>query len=59
MLIATYKDPSWTPCSVAIKGPVTEVGGLMTRGAVIAPPLDSGTGRGRVPHRRLSAGTGS
>ena len=29
-------DPSWTPLFVAIKGLVTEVGGLMTHGAVIA-----------------------
>ncbi|MFB4473504.1 PEP-utilizing enzyme, partial [Oceanobacillus caeni] len=29
-------DPSWTPLFVSIKGLVTEVGGLMTHGAVIA-----------------------
>ena len=29
-------DPSWTPLFVSIKGLVTEVGGLMTYGAVIA-----------------------
>jgi len=29
-------DPSWTPLFVAIAGLVTEVGGLMTHGAVIA-----------------------
>jgi hypothetical protein len=28
--------PSWMPLFVAIKGLVTEVGGLMTHGAVIA-----------------------
>jgi hypothetical protein len=31
-----HTDPSWTPLFVAIKGLVTEVGGLMTHGAVIA-----------------------
>ncbi len=29
-------DPSWTPLFVSVKGLVTEVGGLMTHGAVIA-----------------------
>jgi phosphoenolpyruvate synthase/pyruvate phosphate dikinase len=36
ILITAYTDPSWTPVFVAIKGLVTEVGGLMTHGAVIA-----------------------
>src|SRR2546427_579055 len=36
MLVTAYTDPSWTPLFVAIKGLVTEVGGLMTHGAVIA-----------------------
>lgn len=36
ILITTFTDPSWTPLFVAIKGLVTEVGGLMTHGAVIA-----------------------
>jgi pyruvate,water dikinase len=36
ILVAAYTDPSWTPLFVAIKGLVTEVGGLMTHGAVIA-----------------------
>lgn len=36
VLVTTYTDPSWTPVFVAIKGLVTEVGGLMTHGAVIA-----------------------
>src|SRR3979411_384641 len=35
-LLPAYPDPSWTPLFVAIKGLVTEVGGLMTHGAVIA-----------------------
>jgi phosphoenolpyruvate synthase/pyruvate phosphate dikinase len=35
-LVTAYTDPSWTPLFVAIKGLVTEVGGLMTHGAVIA-----------------------
>ncbi|MBX3130767.1 MAG: phosphoenolpyruvate synthase [Polyangiaceae bacterium] len=36
VLVTVYTDPSWTPLFVAIKGLVTEVGGLMTHGAVIA-----------------------
>ena len=36
ILVTAYTDPSWTPLFVAINGLVTEVGGLMTHGAVIA-----------------------
>jgi rifampicin phosphotransferase len=36
ILVTAYTDPSWTPLFVAVKGLVTEVGGLMTHGAVIA-----------------------
>ncbi|MEI2666223.1 phosphoenolpyruvate synthase [Rossellomorea sp. LJF3] len=36
ILVTPYTDPSWTPLFVFIKGLVTEVGGLMTHGAVIA-----------------------
>ncbi|WP_066060591.1 phosphoenolpyruvate synthase [Neobacillus soli] len=36
ILVTTFTDPSWTPVFVSIKGLVTEVGGLMTHGAVIA-----------------------
>ncbi|MCB9647864.1 MAG: phosphoenolpyruvate synthase [Deltaproteobacteria bacterium] len=36
ILVTRFTDPSWTPAFVAIKGLVTEVGGLMTHGAVIA-----------------------
>lgn len=36
ILVTAYTDPSWTPAFVSIKGLVTEVGGLMTHGAVIA-----------------------
>jgi pyruvate,water dikinase len=36
ILVTAHTDPSWTPLFVAIKGLVTEVGGLMTHGAVIA-----------------------
>ncbi|QHQ61530.1 phosphoenolpyruvate synthase [Anaerocolumna sedimenticola] len=35
-LVTSFTDPSWTPLFVSIKGLVTEVGGLMTHGAVIA-----------------------
>jgi phosphoenolpyruvate synthase/pyruvate phosphate dikinase len=36
ILVTAHTDPSWTPAFVAITGLVTEVGGLMTHGAVIA-----------------------
>ncbi|NYF59625.1 rifamycin-inactivating phosphotransferase [Micromonospora purpureochromogenes] len=36
ILVTAHTDPSWTPLFVAITGLVTEVGGLMTHGAVIA-----------------------
>ena len=36
ILVTACADPSWTPLFVAIQGLVTEVGGLMTHGAVIA-----------------------
>ena len=36
ILVTTYTDPSWSPLFVAITGLVTEVGGMMTHGAVIA-----------------------
>lgn len=36
ILITAFTDPSWTPLFVSIKGLITEVGGLMTHGAVIA-----------------------
>jgi pyruvate,water dikinase len=36
ILVTAYTDPSWTPLFVAISGLVTEVGGVMTHGAVIA-----------------------
>ena len=36
ILVTSFTDPSWTPLFVSIHGLVTEVGGLMTHGAVIA-----------------------
>ena len=36
ILVTASTDPSWTPLFVLIGGLVTEVGGLMTHGAVIA-----------------------
>jgi len=36
ILVTSFTDPSWTQLFVSIKGLVTEVGGLMTHGAVIA-----------------------
>ena len=34
--MTAYTDPGWTPAFLAAAGLVTEVGGLMTHGAVIA-----------------------
>lgn len=36
ILVTEFTDPSWTPAFVSIKGLITEVGGLMTHGAIIA-----------------------
>lgn len=36
ILVTRFTDPSWTPLFVSVKGLVTEVGGPMTHGAVIA-----------------------
>jgi pyruvate,water dikinase len=36
ILVTAFTDPSWSPVFVTIKGLVTEVGGLMTHGAVVA-----------------------
>ncbi len=36
ILVTPFTDPSWTPLFLSIKGLVTEIGGLMTHGAVIA-----------------------
>ncbi len=36
ILVTTFTDPSWTPLFVSVRGLVTEVGGLMTHGSVIA-----------------------
>jgi rifampicin phosphotransferase len=36
ILVTAFTDPSWSPLFVTIEGLVTEVGGLMTHGAVIA-----------------------
>ncbi|ASW57463.1 rifamycin-inactivating phosphotransferase [Plantactinospora sp. KBS50] len=36
ILVTAYTDPSWTPLFIAVTGLVTEVGGAMTHGAVIA-----------------------
>ena len=36
ILVTAHTDPSWSPLFVAISGLVTEVGGLMTHGTVIA-----------------------
>jgi phosphoenolpyruvate synthase/pyruvate phosphate dikinase len=36
ILVTAYTDPSWSPLFVAVNGLVTEVGGLMTHGAVVA-----------------------
>lgn len=36
ILVTAFTDPSWTSVFVSIKGLVTEVGGMMTHGAVVA-----------------------
>lgn len=36
ILVAPYTDPGWTPLFPLVAGLVTEVGGLMTHGAVVA-----------------------
>ena len=36
ILVTVATDPSWSPAFLAVGGMVTEVGGLMTHGAVIA-----------------------
>lgn len=36
ILVTPFTDPSWTPVFVSIKGLVTEVGGTMTHGAIVA-----------------------
>jgi pyruvate,water dikinase len=36
ILVTAFTDPSWSPLFVGLTGLVTEVGGLMTHGAVIA-----------------------
>ncbi|HUP75677.1 MAG TPA: PEP-utilizing enzyme [Acidimicrobiales bacterium] len=36
ILVTPHTDPSWSPLFLTIAGLVTEVGGLMTHGAVVA-----------------------
>jgi pyruvate,water dikinase len=36
ILVTVYTDPSWTPLFLTAAGLVTEVGGVMTHGAVVA-----------------------
>ncbi len=36
ILVTTFTDPSWTPVFLTVRGIVTEVGGTMTHGAVVA-----------------------
>jgi rifampicin phosphotransferase len=36
ILVTAFTDPSWTSLFVSIKGLVTEVGGMMTHGSVVA-----------------------
>jgi pyruvate,water dikinase len=36
VLVTAHTDPSWSPLLIAVAGLVTEVGGRMTHGAVIA-----------------------
>ena len=51
ILVTAYTDPSWSPLFVAVAGLVTEVGGQMTHGAVIAPhPADNTVSFDRTAH---------
>jgi len=36
ILVAPYTDPGWTPLFYSAKALVTEVGGMMTHGSVVA-----------------------
>ena len=36
ILVTAFTDPSWSPLFVTVSGLVTEVGGPMTHGAVVA-----------------------
>jgi len=36
ILVTPYTDPGWTPLFISIKGLITEVGGTMTHGSVVA-----------------------
>lgn len=36
ILVTRFTDPSWTPVFVSVRGLVTEVGGMMTHGSVVA-----------------------
>ena len=36
ILVTKFTDPCWTPLFVSVKGLVTEVGGVMTHGSVVA-----------------------
>ena len=36
ILVAPFTDPGWTPLFIHAAGVVTEVGGMMTHGAVVA-----------------------
>ncbi|MEN6327930.1 MAG: phosphoenolpyruvate synthase, partial [Syntrophomonas sp.] len=36
ILVTKFTDPGWTPLFISVKGLVTEVGGMMTHGSVIA-----------------------
>ncbi|MFN8023377.1 MAG: PEP-utilizing enzyme [Acidimicrobiales bacterium] len=36
ILVTSHTDPSWTPVFVLVSGLVTEVGGMLTHGAVVA-----------------------
>ncbi len=36
ILVAPYTDPGWTPLFTSAVGLITEVGGMMTHGSVVA-----------------------
>jgi phosphohistidine swiveling domain-containing protein len=53
IMVTAHTDPSWSPLFVGISGLVTEVGGLMTHGAVVAREYGLPTVVGVVGATRL------
>ena len=61
ILVGPYCDPGWTPLFLNAAGMVTEVGGMMTHGSLVARIRDPGRRLGRRchdahPHRAAHPG---